>query len=58
MFQMFLAFIFLTFAIGVIFQWIANTSIESKIKFMKAFVFVSGCAIIALVVLTCFVILF
>lgn len=58
MVQMFLAFILLTFAIGVIFQWVANTSIERKIKFMKAFIFVLGCAIIAAVILTCIVILF
>lgn len=58
MFQMFLAFIFLTFAVGVIFQWVAKTSIESKIKFMKAFAFVSGCGIIAAVILTSIVILF
>jgi hypothetical protein len=45
-------------AVGMFIRWAATSSINDKIKFMKIFISVVGCGIIAAVILTSIVILF
>ena len=55
---MLLAFMFTMLVVGMFIRWAATSSISDKIKFMKIFICVFGCGIIAAVILTTIVILF
>lgn len=58
MIKLLLAFMITMLAVGMFIRWAATSSINDKIKFMKIFISVVGCGIIAAVILTSIVILF